>query len=417
MHILIVTHIFPPEQPPAGINANELAAALLQRGHQVTILTGWPSHPRGALYDGWKCGWRPLKLQREDGITLIRCRHSFLPRLSLPGKLYYYLTFAFSSLISGLFVRNVHVIVMQSTPLFGGVATVILSRIKQAKLFYWVHDVHPESAIHAGLLSDGKAAWFLKRLDTWICRRSDKVGTLTEKMASLLLARGVSQSKVLIQRHWLDESRIQPAPHINSWREKIGIEPNQFVVLHAGTMGYISGISFVSETVRMFTRKDNILFLFVGDGPLRSELEDRLGTAEFGLTKFLPFQSEEDLCLMQASGDVGLVTLLPRSGDSSIPSKMHGYAAAARPLIACVSPDSPTAQLIEKFEAGWTAPPGDADALASAIRQAMCDPDERSRRGMNARNLFEQEFGRRQQTACFCSKLESLSVQSKIIVL
>jgi colanic acid biosynthesis glycosyl transferase WcaI len=408
MHILIVTHVFPPEQPPAGINANELAAALVQRGHQVTILTGWPSHPRGALYDGWKCGWKSLRLKREDGTTLIRCRHSFLPRLSLPGKFYYYLTFALSSLISGLSVHNVHVIVMQSTPLFGGLATVVLSRIKQAKLFYWVHDVHPESAINAGLLSNGLAAWFLKRLDTLICRRSDKVGTLTENMESLLLARGVPQSKVLIQRHWLDESRIRPAPHINSWRERMGIEPNRFVVLHAGTMGYISGIPFIAETIGMFTREDNVLFLFVGDGPLRSEFEDQLTNAAPGISMFLPFQKEEDLCLMQASGDVGLVTLMPRSGDSSIPSKMHGYAAAARPIIACVSPDSPTAQLIEKFVAGWTAPPGDAHALAAAIRQAMSDPDERRRRGMNARNMFEQEFGRQQQTACFCEKIESL---------
>jgi glycosyltransferase involved in cell wall biosynthesis len=329
--------------------------------------------------------------------------------MNLFGKLFYYLTFALSSFVAGLSIRQIHVIVMQSTPLFGGLATVVLARIKRAKLFYWVQDVHPESAINAGLLTSGTIAWVLKRLDTWICRQSDKVGTLTENMERLLLARGVPRGKVLIQRNWLDETRIRPEPRTNAWREKIGIEPDRFVILYAGTMGYISGITFVAETVRMFTRKDKVLFLFVGDGPLRSALEDRLDTAEPGLTRFLPFQGEEDLSLMQASGDVGLITLLPRSGDSSIPSKMHGYAAAARPVIACVSPDSITAELVDTFKTGWTAPPGDANALAAVIRTVMSDPDERIRRGMNARNMFEREFGRRQQTACFCSRLELLA--------
>jgi len=121
------------------------------------------------------------------------------------------------------------------------------------------------------------------------------------------------------------------------------------------------------------------------------ELANRYG---LGNVTFLPFQPAEVLADVQATGDVGLVTLLPKSGESSIPSKMHGYTAAARPVIACVAADSPTAAMVRDGRFGIVCPSSDAAALARAIAALADDRVEARRLGERARGFFLEFFDR-----------------------
>jgi colanic acid biosynthesis glycosyl transferase WcaI len=406
IRILILSLVYPPEHAPAGIMVAELATELARAGHGVTVLTGFPSHPAGRLFPGWKARLLSRE-QTEESFTLLRCRHSFVPRFGALGKMWYHFTFAISSFWAGLRAGPLDVLVLQSTPAFCGPAAILLARIKKAKTFYWVHDIHPESAINAGLLQEGVLAAAMKATDSWVCRKADLVATMTEDMRQVLLARGLPAEHVVLQRHWLDEDRIRPSGP-NGWRRKHGISPAGFVALHAGTIGYVSGAGVIVEAAKVLAHRPEILFLFVGDGPLKAQLQEK--AKEYGLTnvRFLPFQSEEDLGSMLAGADVGLVTLKAESAATSIPSKMHGYTSAGRPVIASVAPESAVARFITAGEFGWAVPAADPEALAGAVLQAAGDTGECRRRGQKAREFFVSEFGRRVVVKGFRQKLEAL---------
>jgi glycosyltransferase involved in cell wall biosynthesis len=406
MRILITSLVYPPEHAPAGIMVAELAHELARAGHEVTVLTGFPSHPAGRLFPGWKA--RLLSREQAEGpFTLLRCLHSFVPRFGALGKMWYHFTFAVSSFWAGLWAGRFDVLVLQSTPAFCGPAAILLAWIKKAKTFYWIHDIHPESTINAGLLKEGALAAVLKATDSWVCRRTSIVATPTEEMREVILARGLPAEHVVIQRHWLDEDRIQPLPQ-TGWRDKHGVSPGDFVVLHAGTIGYISGALVIVEAAKVLAKHPGILFLFVGDGPLKAELQKK--AKEYGLAnvRFLPFQAEEDLSSMLASADVGLVVLKAESAATSIPSKMYGYTSAGRPVIASVAPASSVARFISAGRFGWAVPPADPEALAGAVLQAAADAGECRRRGRKAREFFVSEFGRRVVVNGFRQKLEGL---------
>ena len=49
MRILILTQYFWPE----SFRINDLAIALKERGHEVTIFTGKPNYPKGKFSDGY----------------------------------------------------------------------------------------------------------------------------------------------------------------------------------------------------------------------------------------------------------------------------------------------------------------------------------------------------------------------------
>ena len=82
---------------------------------------------------------------------------------------------------------------------------------------------------------------------------------------------------------------------------------------------------------------------------------------------------------------------MPRT---SVPSKVLGYMAAGRAVIASVDPGSDTAAEIEAAGCGITAPPGDAATLAEAVCRAADDAAWREAAGTCARARFEAAYAR-----------------------
>lgn len=393
MNIFLLCPVYPPEHCAAGVNIAELAEDLAKAGHAVTVITGWPSHPGGPLYAGWQARFRSVE-QLPEGYRLIRCGHSFVARRTIPRKLWYYLTYTVSTFVNGLISGKADLLLFCSVPLFNG-ANLLLARLKGARSLYWIHDVHPETSRNAGMIREGSLAYRASlALDRFVCRHSTVVATLTDAMRETLLNRGLDSERVILMRHWVDPEKIAPRPRDNPWRRAQGIGPEKFVVLHAGTMGYISGAEVIVDAACRLRNREDILFLIVGDGPLRPRLVDKARALGLKNMKFLPFQPAAALPDVQGTGDVGLVTLLPQTGETSIPSKMHGYTAAARPVIASVAADCPTARMVCEGRFGIVCPSQDADALASAIDQLADRRETAHEMGQRARRAFLSTFDR-----------------------
>lgn len=398
MHVLNICHVYPPEHAPAGVQARDFAEDMSRLGHTMTVLTGWPNHPAGVLHPGWKARFRECTTPPQ-GFTLVRCGHSIHPRGRMFWRLWYYFTFAIATLINGLPCRNVDVVFCESTPIFGPLTSLLLAWLKGAKFVYRVHDVHPEAALHAGLLKPGLVYRLLRALDTWVCSRAAIVLPLTDGMRRSLLDRGLPAERVVVARQWFDGARVAPQDRDNAWRRARGIPSSQFVVLYAGTIGHISGARVVIDAAELLRGRSDILFLFVGEGPVKEDCERLARERNLDRVRFLPFQPAEFLSEVQATGDVGLVTLLPESGDTSVPSKIHGYTAAGRPVIASVRADSATAETVREGDFGHVVPPGDAQALADAITAMADAPTEAARLGANARRFFVDNHDRTHRTS------------------
>ena len=49
MNILVITQYFWPE----SFRINDMALGLKERGHNITVLTGYPNYPLGRVFDGY----------------------------------------------------------------------------------------------------------------------------------------------------------------------------------------------------------------------------------------------------------------------------------------------------------------------------------------------------------------------------
>jgi colanic acid biosynthesis glycosyl transferase WcaI len=315
--------------------------------------------------------------------------------------MWYYLSFALSTLWCGLRAGRADAVLCLSTPIFGSWTSWLLSRCKGARFIYDIFDLHPEAARNAGLIREGFAYRVLRWFDSVLCRRSDRIAALSEGLKRSIVARGVPPEKITIIPFWIDAERIRPGQRENAWRTNQAIPPELFVALYAGTIGYVSGAEILAAVAQRLQERRDILLLVVGEGPVKDSLQVDATSLGLRAIRFLPFQPEEQLNDMMASADVGLVTLLPQTGLTSVPSKILGYLAAGRAVIAAVAAESDTAQMIRQAECGLVVAPQDPVALADAICRLADDRALLRRLSENARGCLVERFSRQSCVAAY----------------
>jgi colanic acid biosynthesis glycosyl transferase WcaI len=104
-------------------------------------------------------------------------------------------------------------------------------------------------------------------------------------------------------------------------------------------------------------------------------------------------QSVERLNDLLNLADLHLLPERPEAADLVMPSKLGGMLASGRPVIAAVRGDGAVAAALAGG-AGVVTPPGDAVALADAIRTLTGDAARRARLGKAARAAAERDWDR-----------------------
>src|SRR5262249_29399494 len=162
-----------------GIWVRQLALDLKAMGHTVTVLTSFPNYPSGHVFPAY----RGRVFQRDviEGISVVRVwsfttpSKRFWPRVAAFG------TFCATSILGCLasFLRaDVVYAVLPPLPL--GVSAWMLAKAAGARLVVNVQDIYPDIAVALGVLRNGPAIRFFKRMERWIYTRADRIVVISE---------------------------------------------------------------------------------------------------------------------------------------------------------------------------------------------------------------------------------------------
>ena len=143
---------------------------------------------------------------------------------------------------------------------------------------------------------------------------------------------------------------------------------------------------FLRAAARIHDKFPDVEFLLVGDGPLRSELEQEAG--KLGLRDRVQFPGDRrDIPALLASMDLSVVP----SASESLSNVALESMAAGVPVVATRVGGNP--ELISE-QRGLLVPPDDDDALAAALEWLLKDAAQRATFGKNARQFAQQNFSR-----------------------
>jgi glycosyltransferase involved in cell wall biosynthesis len=188
------------------------------------------------------------------------------------------------------------------------------------------------------------------------------------------------------------EDRVQVVPNgVDPNRFPPGLPPTHPAPPNAITIGFVGTLKpwhglglMVDAFAKLYRDFPAARLLIVGDGPERESLLDHLGRAGVLPAAHLTGAVDPaDIPGLLASIDVA-VAPYPLNGNFYFsPLKVYEYMAAGRPVVA--SRIGQLVEVIQHEESGLLCDPGDAEALAAALKRLCEDRVLAERLGRNAR--------------------------------
>jgi colanic acid biosynthesis glycosyl transferase WcaI len=396
MKILLVSGYYHPETVGAGIWVRQLALDLKAMGHDVSVLTGFPSYPFGQIFPAYRRRW--FLKETVDGIPVTRTftyatrSRKFWPRVASFGS------FCASAMLCGWMARpKADVVYAVLPPLPLGISALMLAKIARARLVVNLQDIYPDIAVATGFLQNRLAIQFFERMEKWIYRHAQRIVVISAGFERNLLAKGVPQDKIAVVPNWADPDSIVPGPRDNSFRQQHGIK-DEFVVLYSGGISHNSNLEPVLHAAERLSG-ERFLFVIAGEGVHKEALCREVEAKKLTNVRFLPFQPLDRYPEVLAAADVTLVTLSRSATFASVPSKIYKQMAAARPVVAIADPRSELARLVEESGCGLAVKPDDSAGLVEALRRLANRGEETSRMGDAGREYLINFCSRRKCVA------------------
>jgi glycosyltransferase involved in cell wall biosynthesis len=233
------------------------------------------------------------------------------------------------------------------------------------------------------------------RMERAAFRGADAVVAVSRIGADSLPPLGADPAKLLVNPNGVDPARFHPGLDGTALRRRLGFEERHVVCGFLGTFTRWHGVLFLAERIpKALAAQPDARFLFMGDGDLRSAVEDHLrraGVADRAVfTGLIPHGAVPEHL---AACDVLISPHLPFEDGTPFfgsPTKLFEYMAMGKPVLA--SNLGQIGEVIEDGKSGILYGPGNADEFDRRLRPLLADAELRRRLGEGARLRVESEY-------------------------
>ena len=406
MRILYVSQYFPPEMGAPAARVSQLARCWRQMGHDARVLTGFPNHPGGRVYPGFRRRfWKGFDREQYCGVTVYRTWLYPSANRGVIRRSANYASFCLSAAVRGIFLDfQPEVIIGTSPQLLCAQAASWIARRRGARFVLEVRDLWPESLAAVGACApESRLYRVLDRLAQNLYRQAWKTVVVTEEFRRRLLDRGLAPERLAVVKNGVDAEMFHPDVPPARHPELAG----KFVVSYVGTFGMAHSVSTILRAAEMLRARRDIHFLIIGNGAERENLLRQRRESGLDNVTFLgqqPWSAIPSYLTLSSA----CIVHLARSPlfETVLPSKMFEIMAAARPVVLGVRGEAES--LLNTARAGVAVQPESPAEISRAIERLAADPELCRRLGQNGREYVvrHSSFQRRA-----CEYLEVLENQ------
>ena len=359
-----------PDGGPSAPLFSMLAEALVEAGHEVTVIAGTPHYPSGRTLDGWKMP--PDAVEYQRGVRVFRVPIPSGDRSDLRFRSWQFAAFQVGA-AARIWSEGPFDAAVFANPALQVWLPWQVARLRvQGPLVFSIHDVYPDVGTRLGIFKPGLMDRVVGALESHCVRTADQVRILAPAFAEPARRLGARDERMPLIYDWTDTRFIGPLPRENSVRAEFGLD-GKFVFMYAGNIGLSQGLEMVIEAAAALRYDPRVRFAFVGGGAGLAPLQEKARADQATNVVFIPFQPRARLPEVLAAADVSLITL--RAGlTDSLPSKVYSIMASARPVLASVDPRNDVVDVIARAGCGVCVTPGDVEALVAGCRRFLAMP-------------------------------------------
>lgn len=409
MRILVISQYFWPE----NFRVNDLVTEFAARGHQVTVLTGYPNYPSGAVFPEFKAA--PELFARFGEVRVVRV--PLLPRGQGGLRLMLnYASFAASATLLGAWrlrkERFDVIFVFEPSPITVGLPATFLRFLKRTPVAFWVLDLWPETLEAVGVVRSKKILNLVGKLVSFIYHRCDLILAQSRSFIPQIFKYCGKDGNVRYFPSWSDSvfdfETVETAPEVPEGS-------GHFDIMFAGNIGEAQDFPAIIEAATLLKENDTIRWLIVGDGRasewVKSEIQRR------GLEDQVLMLGRHPVDRMPSfykCADALLVSLRDEPIFSmTIPGKLQSYLAAGIPVLAMLNGEG--ADIVHKSGAGLACPAGNGAALAeAALNMSRMTNEDRRIMGARGVQLSKTEFDRDRLISKLLSWFDDLVADGRV---
>ncbi len=379
MKLLVITQYFYPET----FRVNTLCAQLVKRGHEVTVLTGYPQYPQGRIYEGY--GFHKPYEKSWNGVHIHRVR--MRPRGKTPlGLLRNCYTFVKESKkwVRHCTERYDAVYVFEVSPVTVGLPAVAYKKKFGTPVYFNVQDLWPENVEIVLGIRNQLVIGAINAIVDKIYGASDKILCSSRSFVETIAKRGVPREKLMFWPQFCQE------PQLEGQEKPACYSDGCFNIVFTGNMGESQGLNLLIDSAAKL-RDTNIRWFLVGDGRARERLEKRV--AQEGLedcVEFIGRVSEEEADRYIHFADCAYLSFQNnRLFDMTLPAKLQSYMACGTPILAAARGES--ARVVREADCGFVCRQN-VEELTELVRKEVLPCGTMEQKRQNARRYFLEHF-------------------------
>jgi glycosyltransferase involved in cell wall biosynthesis len=386
MKILIISQYFWPEE----FRVNDLALSLIEKGHEVSVLTGLPNYPKGIFFEGYKFKfsieyYKKIKIYRVPIVS--RGNSSF--RLFLN-----YISFLISGIVFSLLHRKKYdsIFAVNFSPITSVIPAIIFKYLYGTKINLWVQDLWPESVSSTGKINSKIINKILNILVKFIYKSFDKIFIQSRGFVNSIVSKGISDNKIIYLPNWAEDLYLNKEK-LDKNKYKSIFSKSFFKIMFAGNIGEAQDFESILKTISNLKENKNIQWIFVGDGSKKEWFANKIDELCLNdnvlLVDRMPVVEMPNLFL---HADIMFASLKDEEIFSiTIPSKIQSYMASGKPILSMISGE--TFNIIKDSNCGFFCNSGDFINLQENVLKAFnMSAQELRFRGLNGKKYYLKYF-------------------------
>jgi colanic acid biosynthesis glycosyl transferase WcaI len=389
MTFLLLNQTFHPDLMATGQYLTEVALRLVERGHQVTVITSRRAYDHPATQFPAREIWR--------GVHIYRVGSSGFGKGSRWRRAADFASFTALCALRLAFLPAHDVIVALTSPPLISFLGALVGKLRGSRFVYWVMDFNPDEAIAAGWLRPrSPVARGLEAMSRFSLRRAKKIIALDRFMQDRIVAKGIAPEKVAVIPPWShdEDVRFDPAGR-ERFRRTHGLD-GKFVVMYSGNHSPCHPLDTLIAAARKLAGDRQIIFTFIGGGSEFRKLQEIISLSNNALTfesvgpsrtksdpvgptpniLCLPYQPLSDLASSLSAADLHVVVMGNAFVGLVHPCKIYNILSVEAPVLYIGPRPSHVSEILDEL-GGEQLAHGDVAGVVQAIERVRATPANR----------------------------------------
>ena len=360
MRILVFSEVFWPED----FIINDLVMEWVKMGHDIDVVTQYPSYPQSYVFDGYEN--RGYQTENWENVKILRFPFVEGYRDSKVSKLRNYYSFVQGGkkVVNSLNGKYDCIFVSQTGPLTVAYPALYAKKKLGIPVNIWTCDIWPDAVWSYGIPKNAVTNALLERMIRNFYGGCDRIFISSKKFSETIGK--YSDQECVYAPNWL-----RPVENVKS---SLQLEKGKFYFTFTGN---VSRYQNLINTVEGFAKAglEHAQLNIIGDGSYLTEVKEAAAKAGAKNVVFHGRRPYNEMYDVMMQSHVLLLPLMPNEGiEKTEPLKLQSYLQAGKPIFGILN--GAGREIIEENRLGLCAEPTDTASIAEGFKKMVAFADE-----------------------------------------